>query len=30
VSSDNYRLTAMLDQRIRDLSAELAESQKRS
>ena len=30
VSSDNYRLTAMLDQRIRDLSAELAENQKRS
>ena len=30
VSDDNYRLTAMLDQRIRDLSAELAESQKRS
>ena len=30
VSKDNYRLTAMLDQRIRDLSAELAESQKRS
>ena len=30
VSSDNYRLTAMLDQRIRDLSAELAEMQKRS
>ncbi len=30
VSSDNYRLTAMLDQRIRDLSEELAESQKRS
>ena len=29
VSSDNYRLTAMLDQRIRDLSAELAEAQKR-
>ena len=28
VSSDNYRLTAMLDQRIRDLSAELAEQQK--
>ena len=30
ISDDNYRLTAMLDQRIRDLSAELAESQKRS
>ncbi len=30
VSRDNYRLTAMLDQRIRDLSEELAESQKRS
>ena len=30
VASDNYRLTAMLDQRIRDLSAELAEIQKRS
>jgi predicted Zn-dependent protease len=30
IPSDNYRLTAMLDQRIRDLSAELAESQKRS
>jgi predicted Zn-dependent protease len=30
VARDNYRLTAMLDQRIRDLSAELAEMQKRS
>ena len=29
VGSNNYRLTAMLDQRIRDLSTELAESQKR-
>jgi len=30
VPHENYRLTAMLDQRIRDLSAELAESQRRS
>jgi predicted Zn-dependent protease len=30
VSPTNYRLTAMLDQRIRDLSAELAEMQRRS
>jgi predicted Zn-dependent protease len=30
ISDDDYRLTAMLDQRIRDLSEELAESQKRS
>ncbi len=30
ISHDNYRLTAMLDQRIRDLSKELAESQNRS
>lgn len=30
ISDNNYRLTAMLDQRIRDLSAELAESQRRS
>jgi predicted Zn-dependent protease len=29
VSADDYRMTAMLDQRIRDLSAELAEMQKR-
>jgi predicted Zn-dependent protease len=30
ISPTNYRLTAMLDQRIRDLSAELAEMQRRS